>query len=335
MAATFKPVTLGNLISKDLSQAYILPIFPLPADGQYDKELFINNEQYKVYDYPPPDPIYNSCQFAWKVSCAAGHEFVVLVDHLPYRELKEHWKQWLPVFPSASFKSISEGLADDTPLVTVAALESVPANKYSVHPDIIYELNRKSTILKIGVPCPKHMTPENVSFPCVVKVDMAWGGRGNILARNQRQFSNALDMVRKQAGWKGDLLIQEYLDNIIKVHDCYFYLFKSGEVFWLGVYLGQFDFSDGKFEWLCGLSDFEEECERKNYVYDKFIVPIAKFLHEKGYFGALSCEIVENEKGMFLVDLNVRISGECNVTLGIYGRSFDDVNELALKLSSS
>lgn len=84
----------------------------------------------------------------------------------------------MPDFPLASVKSVDEALLDDIPIVTSAALQSIPEHKQSIHPDIMYKLQLKSSILEIGVPVPKHMEEDSISFPCVVKADMGWCGRG-------------------------------------------------------------------------------------------------------------------------------------------------------------
>jgi hypothetical protein len=39
------------------------------------------------------------------------------------------------------------------------------------------------------------------------------------------------------------------------------------------------------YEWIGSEVDWDQREEHRDRVYDKFIVPVAKYLHEKGYFG--------------------------------------------------
>ena len=54
-------------------------------------------------------------------------------------------------------KSVDEALLDDVPIVTSAAQQNIPEHKHSIHPDVMYKLQLKSSILEIGVPVPRHM----------------------------------------------------------------------------------------------------------------------------------------------------------------------------------
>lgn len=88
---------------------------------------------------------------------AAGNEVPILLEATPPTFLQYHWRKLLPAFPKANLKSVGEGLQNDAPIVTTAAMECIPEAKHSIHPDIMYKVQLKSSIVEIGVSCPKHL----------------------------------------------------------------------------------------------------------------------------------------------------------------------------------
>lgn len=165
---------------------------------------------------------------------AVGNEIPVIMECTPESYLQQHWKQWLPAFPPVVIKPLDEGLQDDVPVVTTGAFQGIPKHKHSVDPDIIYEVQLKSSILDIKAPMPRHMDEDVISYPCMVKVDMSAGGMGNRLVKNEGELSAILRQVRDVCGWKGKAVFQEIIPGIKEVPSCHFYLHKSGEIFWIG-----------------------------------------------------------------------------------------------------
>ena len=115
----------------------------------------------------------------------------------------------MPVFPAAKVKSVADGFADDIPIVTSGPLKSLPAMKHVIDPDLHNELLLKSTIPRIGVPNPRLMKEENVTFPCMLKVDQSGGGCGNWLVRNSHQLKEVVAEIRNKCNWKGKYILQE------------------------------------------------------------------------------------------------------------------------------
>jgi predicted ATP-grasp superfamily ATP-dependent carboligase len=219
--------------------------------------------------------------------------------------LKNHWKKWLPAFPSADLKKVNEGLQDDVPIVINAAIQCIPKNKHSVDPDVLYKVQLKSSVPEIGVPCPKHMTENSVSFPCMVKVDMSRSGLGNRVAKNKDEFSAILKELR-EGGWKDNVVFQEMIQGIKEVVSFQFNLNKSGEIYWIGSIVGGFN----GFSWTNGVVDWDKQEEYKNLFYDEFVIPVKNYLHERGYFGIVMCDVLICDHGKYLVDLNPRVSGD-------------------------
>ncbi|KAJ7380194.1 hypothetical protein OS493_010905 [Desmophyllum pertusum] len=296
-------ITIGSLIRKDLNRAYFLPQQPSSYSKGY---RFQNDTKYRVFDSPPPALSFNQVLFPLRNLPTAGDEIPVIMDHKPPWYLQKHWQKWLPAFSEATVKSVDEALQDDVPIVTSAALQGIPEHKHSIDPDVMYKMQLKSSILDIGVPIPRHMDENAISYPCAVKADMGWCGRGSQLVQNASELSATLRDIRETCGWKGGIVFQEFLPGVEEVPSFQFHLDKAGEIFWVGTTLGMFDV----FEWTGATVDWNKQDEYRDLVYEDFTVPIKTYLHKNGYFGLVTFEVLFTDRGKFLVDVNPRIGGD-------------------------
>ncbi|XP_031560941.1 uncharacterized protein LOC116296957 [Actinia tenebrosa] len=325
-------LTLGSLIKKDLQDAYFLPAWPSSYSLQ---NKFYNNLKYCVFDNAPSSKIYTDFIFPCRNLPATGNEVPVLSDYQPPSFLKEHWKKWLPDFPDADIRPVSQGLRDDKPIVTNAAIQSLPKSKHCVDPDVLYRVQLKSSIHDIGVPCPKYFPSEDaISFPCMVKVDMSWSGYGNRVAYNGNEFAAIIKEIRDN-GWTGNIIYQQFMEDVNEMVSFEFYLHVSGKMHWLGTNVGGFE----GFKWTNGVVEWNKQEEYKNRFYDQFVVPVKDYLHKQGYFGVVMCEIMLCDYGMYLVDLNPRVSGDTHhLLLADYMMQFgfpDSIMKQGMKTNKS
>ena len=135
-----------------------------------------NDNKYMYFDYALRDTKESDLMRPIRHLATIGDAIPSLSDIKPDALQSNHWKKWLPVFPAAKVKSVEDGFADDIPVVTIGPLQSLPAMKHVIDPDLHHELLLKSTIPRIGVPNPRLMKEENVTFPCMLKVDQSVGG---------------------------------------------------------------------------------------------------------------------------------------------------------------
>lgn len=303
MSSSTNAITIGSLIKKDLKEAYFLPQKPSSYLKGY---RFYNDKKYRIYDYPPTQSSFRRLMSPFYHLPAAGDEIPVLMERKPESFLKQHWKQWLPDFPAVYIKSPDEGLRDDLPIVTRAALQGIPEDKHFVHPDILYELHLKSSILDIKAPTPRHMDESSISYPCMVKIDMSSGGRGNRLVKNEIELSATLRHIREVCGWNGKIVFQEYLHQVKEVPSFQFYLHRSGELFWVGTTSGGFS----GFSWTDGLTNWDKQDYYEQLVYEEFTIPIKNYLQKRGYFGLVTFEVVITDHAKYLVDVNPRIGDD-------------------------
>ncbi|EDO39459.1 predicted protein [Nematostella vectensis] len=298
-------LTLSSLIKKDLNEAYFLPAWPSTYSSKDYR--FLNDKKYRVFDYPPPSQTFLEYQFPMRNLATAGSEVPILMDTQPDKNLTAHWKKWLPAFAPATIKTIEEGLSDNVPVVTTGAMQGMSENKHSVNPDTHYRLQLKSTIPEINVCSPPRINVSSLSFPCLMKIDQSWSGRGTQIANDLEHLQAILSEVIDKAEWKEGFVLQECLSAIVDVPSYQFYVSKSGEVTWVGTTVGGFT----GFQWSSAIVEWEDQDRLKDMVYDDFVIPVKDYLHENGYFGLVTIEVIFTEDGgRYLCDLNPRVGGD-------------------------
>ena len=118
-------------------------------------------------------------------------------------------------------------------------------------------------------------------------------------------------MLQNKYDGEASYIISQYIEDVQFTLVCCFYVTKSARIIWIGAQecdLREYDYAAGIIDW-----DLQEQYKRR--VYDKFLVPIANYLHGKGYFGVVGLDIVTGPSGDFLVDLNPRINGGTSCTM--------------------
>lgn len=296
-------VTIGSLIQKCLKKAYFLPQKPSSYSKGY---RFLNDKKFRVFDCPPSSLDFDRCLYPFRHLPAAGNEVPIIMECQPQDYIQQHWKQWLPAFPPIVMKPLDEALRDEVPVVTTAAMQCIPNYKHSIHPDLLYKVQLKSSIVDVGVPFPKHMELNSLYYPCAVKADLSTGGRGSWLFNNASEMSALLHHVRDVCHWTDGIVCQEYISGVNEVPSFQFYLHKSGEMFWLGTTTGGFN----GFSWTSGVVDWNRQEEYEHLVYEEFTLPLKKYLQSRGYFGLVTFEVLITDNGKYLVDVNPRIGGD-------------------------
>ena len=104
-----------------------------------------------------------------------------------------------------------------------------PQHKHNMHPDTLYVVQRKSSIFDI-VPSPRHLG-KDISYPCIVKVDMSSDGIGNRLAKNEGELTATLRQIRDVCHWKGEIVFQEFIPGVKEVLASNFICTNRGNYF--------------------------------------------------------------------------------------------------------
>ena len=126
------------------------------------------------------------------------------------------------------------------------------------------------------------------------------------MAQDRQELKEKLEIVRSKFGKDAPYILSEYIQDVQNTLDCSFYVTKTGRIIYIGVeecVLENFSYRYGTIDW-------NKQDQYKARLYDKFVVPVANYLHKKGYFGIVGIDIITSERGDYLVDLNPRINGD-------------------------
>lgn len=112
-------------------------------------------------------------------------------------------------------------------------------------------------------------------------------------------------MVKGIFGADVSYIISEFIQDVRATLDCSFYVTKSGRIIWIGV---QECVMEG-YGYVAGTVDWHLQEQYRERLYDKYVVPVAAYLHKKGYFGIVGIDIITSQSGDYLTDLNPRLNG--------------------------
>ena len=126
------------------------------------------------------------------------------------------------------------------------------------------------------------------------------------MVESREKLEEVTSMVKNRFGPDSSYIISQYIQDVKATLDCGFYLTKKGRI----IYLGVQDCILENFGYDAGTIDWDKQEVYKKQLYDKFVVPVAAYLHKKGYFGIVGIDVVTSPGGDYLVDLNPRINGD-------------------------
>lgn len=184
--------------------------------------------------------------------------------------------------------------------------QSFPADKHAVDPDIHYKLSSKTRIPEMGAPCPRYMSRDNYTLPCMIKTTQGVGGRGVFLARNKDQAQKAFRELKTNFHCQ-EPVITEVIQHLKELLNVQLYLFQNGDFHWLGV-RRKTDTAFGEFH-QASIPDVNwNEQKQLRKVAEDVASPVMSYLHKHGYFGFVGVEILVNNKGRYLIDVNLKTS---------------------------
>ncbi len=193
--------------------------------------------------------------------------------------------------------------------------QSFPAKKHAVDPDIHYKLSSKTRIPEMGAPCPRYMSRDNYTLPCMIKAAQGHGKRGTFLVKTEKEAKEAFDELSNHS-CNEELVVTEVIEDISKCLIAQLYLFQNGHVHWLGVKCKtNMPFAKRPAGYIPTPDvDWNEQEELKEQLRD-VVGPVTQYLHRNGYFGFFGVEILVNDKGLFVIDVNLKISSSTNLLL--------------------
>lgn len=157
----------------------------------------------------------------------------------------------------------------------------------------------------MGAPCPRYMSRDNYTVPCMIKTTQGVGGRGVFLARSHDQALEAF-LELKNNFHCYEPVITEAVENVTDFLNVQLYLFQNGDFHWLGVRRKVKEKSSCQHDLVPDV-DWNEQEDQKNLVWD-VVKPVMAYLNKHGYFGFTGVEILINNRGKFLIDVNLKTS---------------------------
>lgn len=307
-------VTLSWLLAQDLPQRQAYIFTERPSTFNHNA-TFINEKKYVIHDYSPNIASDSRHLKAMRACPVAGSNFPILVTRDINPLIKEHWSKWLPFFPQPDIRLFDQEDTGEKLLIVNFPFESFPAKKHAVHPDVHYKLSSKTRIPEMGAPCPRYMSRDNYTLPCMIKAAQGKAKRGTFLVRTEEEARKAFDELSKHF-CHAEPVITEVIENIAKCLIAQLYLFQDGKIYWLGVKcktnmpfakqrIGNVPTPD---------VNWNEQTELKELLRD-VVTPVTQYLHQNGYFGFTGVEVLVNGEGSYVIDVNLKISSSTNLLL--------------------
>jgi hypothetical protein len=294
-------VTMTSLVSQDVPSGAILLEFPSSSN----KNLrFVNDEKFLIYDFPPPSAFYNEYLLPLRACPVAGNELPLLLNGYPSNALKNHWKQWVPGYVEPVIKPTSV-IQECGPIVVSFPHQQIPTSKHAVDPHVHYWVLSKRSIPHMGTSYPRYMTQESFTLPCMVKAAHGKGTKGTFKVNTEQEMKNVLEKMENNLKSCKAPIISEVIQGINGNYCLQFYLYKTGDIHWLGV---TNQIIGDSFVWGGGVVDWSEQSKLKTLLYDT-VVPVKEYLHKQGYFGIVGIDILSNKDNHYVIDVNPRING--------------------------
>lgn len=229
-----------------------------------------------------------------------------------------------------------------------------------ITPDLHYELLSKRTLVTSGIPSAKSeiidttMTPDRLHdsaaldaevermmkpvssaiAPFVVKMPQALAGQGVWVCKNEDEQAEAVETLVPEVKKMllqmteenkhlvpANLVIQEMIQGSAVCLSLF--ITKAGRPVFTSCTEQHFD---SRGQWGGGFLDYRQQDKLAEH-YSPIAAHIAKFLHEKGYYGPVGADIMTDMDGAQLcIDLNVRASG--SYALGFLRKHFSTKRNL-------
>ena len=137
----------------------------------------------------------------------------------------------------------------------------------------------------------------------MIKATQGVGGRGVFLAQTKDQAQKAFGELEQNFGCS-DPVITEVIEEVSKLLNVQLYLGKNGESLWLGI---RSKTNSMSFDVASPDVDWKQQEVLKELTADA-VVPVTQYLHKNGYFGFIGVELLVNNNGKYLIDVNLKTS---------------------------
>ena len=288
---------VSELYQRDAPETVLLPEYP---SSNQPEAPYRNVDRWIIHDpFPPPALPLMQVLGPHHLMCGWGNRVPVTSTVKPPERLFAHWERVL----GDAARPVWRPFDSHQTYTTIFPIASLPSRQQEIAPETLYPLHGKPAIAQID--CPQPEVLDEIVPPCVVKLSHGYAGLGNFFVRNERDRVAFQEKHRRH--WPvAELFITRIIDNVTGDFGVQFYLDRGGQLSWIGFTHQVFD-STGKWS---GARFSLADQDRRFASLAKFAHPVARYLHENGYYGVVGIDILENDRGeRFLVDLNPRLTG--------------------------
>jgi ATP-grasp domain len=315
--------------TKDASYAFILN-YPTTAGWA----AFPNKSKYLIQDGSDE---YNKISYdklfqkeAWKNLAVLGDTISGITVSPPPNLLFDYWRQHfgysynnIHVIPQSVYLDYLNQNARFDKFITLFPFDALQAEKHAVAPDVHYHLLSKATLSSLGVQCPKYTTynlnevnindiklPEQ--YPYLIKVSHGLSGEGTYIIKTESDLNYCHSELKKYLASKSvsTIVVSEFVNNVVQNYCVQFYISKTGNITLIGT-ASQLVTEEGNY--LGGIINYRQTDMSKFFT---MITAIGEYAHQKGYFGAIGFDVLEDRDGeLYVIDANFRVNGSTPLCL--------------------
>jgi ATP-grasp domain len=329
----FQGSSFSELFAQDIQDASYAFILNYPTTANW--AVYPNNKKYLIQDGSDEftktsyDKIFQ--KEAWKNLAVLGDTIPGIVVSPPPKLLIDYWQEHFN-FSYKNVELIPESTYIDYinqnthfnshKIITLFPFDALQPEKHAVAPDVHYHMLSKSTLVELGVPCPKYETYnlEQVSledielpeYPYLIKTSHGLSGEGTYIIKNKSDLNSCYAELRKYLSSKllSTIVVSEFVKDVVQNYCAQFYISKTGNIRLLGA-TSQLVTDEGNY--LGGLINYRQTDTSK---FLTMINAIGQYAHQQGYFGFIGFDVLEDRDGqLFVIDANFRVNGSTSLCL--------------------
>ncbi len=328
----FEGNSLSDLFAEDIQDHRYGFILHYPSTASW--AIYPNTKKYFIQDGSDEEnkTSYDRiCQKEpWKNLAVLGNKLGGIAIRSPRNLLFDYWRETFGLtYENVDFLQRSVYLdylnqsQEYYQLITLFPFDGLKPEKHAVHPDVHYALLSKTCLEKIGILTPPYQTYDlqkvNLDdvkipdeFPYLIKTTHGLSGEGTYIIKDKSDLDYCWRELNKylEVGLIREIIVSEFVKDVRQNYCVQFYISQSGKITLIGA-TSQLVSPEGRF--LGGVIDYRET-DMSHFFSE--IAMIGNYAHQKGYFGVIGVDILEDKLGnLHVIDINFRVNGSTPLCL--------------------
>ena len=260
----------------------------------------------------------------WKILAVLGNGLPGVMTARPPDILLSYWAETfgftdksMSILPHERWGHILNESPEYEKIITLFPYDLILPEKHAVLPNIHYELLSKCHLAEVCPRVPEYVVydlketrldaiPFPKTFPYLIKTSHGLSGEGTYIIQNQDDFTFCMNELNTylEVRLAESIVVMKFVPDIADNYCVQFYVSKTGLVTLIGA-TSQLVSPTG--EHLGGVIRYEATDMTKFF---DIIQRTAEYVSQKGYFGVIGVDILEDNQGQFhVIDANVRVNG--------------------------